>query len=220
MAENNKKQEISAADAAALKENEKVTGRLPKILLWTCVAVIIIVAAVLCYIYFIRKPGQEKAMEAASKVDIELLDKHSGDSIVAALASEAATKGYDEGNRMHLVAAISYYNDGKYEDCVRQLDEFDAKDAIIGAAAYSLKGDAYVNMDKYDDAAKAFNDAISQSDRNPAYTPIFMQKLARVLDAQQKYDEELNILRQIKSDYPQYADTNGIAAQIARLENR
>ena len=213
-------QQISAEDAARLAENEKKNSRLPKMLVGISVAVIVIVGAILAYIYLVRQPGMKTAAEQAGKVDIEYIDKHSNDSIVAEMAAQAATKGYKEGNRMRLVSAISYYNMGEYEKCLAQLDEFDAKDDVVGAAAMSLKGDALVNLDRLDDAAKAFKKAIDLSDNNPDYTPIFMSKLARVYRAMDKINDELTVLRDIKSHYPVYADQNYVEAYIVRAEEQ
>lgn len=218
MADNKDLNKISAQAAAELKENEKTNSRLPKMLIGISVAVIVIVAIVLCYIYFVRKPGQEKAATAAADVYIEALDKQSADSIVAAAAAKAAEAGYDEGNNMRLVAAISYYNDGKYEQAIEQLNDFDPKEAIIGAAAMSLKGDAYVNTDQLDQAVKAFTEAIKISDNNPQYTPVFMLKLARVYRAQNNAEQEQATLNQIRELYPVFADQNGVDAYIARLD--
>lgn len=217
MADNKQPQNISAADAAAIKENKELTSKLPKALIGISVAVIIIVATVLCYVYFVRQPGIQKAQEQAAKVYVEALDKQSSDSIVAAAAASAAKAGYDDGNNMHLVAAINYYRLGQYDKCIAQLDEFKAKDAIIGAAAKSLLGDAYVNTDKLDQAADAFTAAIKQSDNNPQYTPMFMLKLARVYREQNKTADELRVLNEIKAQYPVFAEQNAVDAYIARL---
>jgi len=219
MADNKEtKQNIQAEDKAASGADDKVVSKLPKLLTGITIAVVVIVALVLCYIYFVRKPGIEKSQREAANAYVEVLDKQSPDSIIAVEAAKAAKAGYDEGNNMHLVSAISYYNIGKYAECIAQLDEFDPKDAIIGAAALSLKGDAYVNTDKLDDAAKSFKAAVKQSDNNPQYTPIFMLKLARVYRAQNNSAEELSVLKDIKSNYPVFAERNSVEAYIARLE--
>lgn len=220
MSDIKKNQEISAEDAAKLAANEKKNGRLPKMLVSISVAVIVIVGAILAYIYLVREPGMKTAAQQAGKVDVEYIDKQANDSIVAEMAAQAAKNGYKEGNRMHLVAAISYYNMGDYEKCLAQLNDFDAKDDVVGAAAMSLKGDALVNLDRYEEATKAFKEAIDQSDNNPEYTPIFMSKLARVYRAMDKINDELAVLRDIKSHYPVYADQNYVEAYIVRAEEQ
>ncbi len=220
MSDNNNNRQISAADEAKLAENEKKMSRLPKMLVGISVAVIVIVGAILAYIFLVRQPGIKTAAEQAGKVDIEYLDKNSNDSIVAEMAAQAAKSGYSEGNRMHLVSAISYYNLGEYEKCVAQLNDFDAKDDIVGAAAMSLKGDALVNLDRLEEATKAFKEAIDLSDDNPEYTPLFMSKLARVYRAMDKINDELIVLRDIKSHYPVYADQNYVEAYIVRAEEQ
>ncbi len=118
--------------------------------------------------------------------------------------------GYDAANRAALQSAILLYQDGKYEEALKYLDKYSVKDEIIGAGARSLKGDCLVNLDRLDDAVKAFKDAISTSDNNPAYTPFFMMKLARVFAAQGKHDEEAKLYEEIVKDYPLYGQAHNI----------
>ena len=88
--------------------------------------------------------------------------------------------------------------------------KYSADEAFIGAAAYSLEGDCYVNLDQLDNAVKSFNKAIAQSNDNPSYTPFFMLKLARVYNAQQKYGDELKVYEKIEKEYPAYGNMYGV----------
>ena len=51
---------------------EKVQSN-PKIIVWSCIAVAAVVAAVLIYVYAIRQPGQNAANNALGQADMELL---------------------------------------------------------------------------------------------------------------------------------------------------
>jgi predicted negative regulator of RcsB-dependent stress response len=118
--------------------------------------------------------------------------------------------GYDAGNLAQLNAAILLYKNGEYEAAAKRLENYDAKEAVIGAAAASLKGDCYVNLDKLDQATKAYNEAVKLSDKNPHYTPYFLLKLATVAHAQGKYADEADIYEQINSQYPIYGAENNL----------
>ena len=179
------------------------------IILWAAGAVLLVVVLVLGYIYLVRQPGMASSNDMIGEADIQLLQGN--DSIaLEKYASVVENGGYDAENRAALQAAILLYKDGKYEEALGYLDQFSASETVVGAAAYSLKGDCYVNLEKYDDAVSAFKDAISKSDENAFYTPFFMQKLARVYREQGKFAEEAELYRGINTNYPQYGDAYGV----------
>mgnify|MGYP002514029307 CR=1 FL=1 len=88
-----------------------------------------------------------------------------------------------------------------------KVDEFLAQYSpwLIGAAAYSLQGDCYVNLEKYNEAIASFDKAISESDDNDIYTPLFMMKQARVYRELKDYAKEAAVYEKIKKEYPAYA---------------
>lgn len=179
--------------------------------------VVAIVAIILAYVYFFRGPGINKANDAIGAADLALAQGN--DSVALAQYTQVADKyGFEAGNRAHLQAAILLYEKGEYDKAIKYLNDYSPAEDIIGAAAYSLKGDCYVNTDKLDEAVKCFKDAIKQSNDNPAYTPFFMMKLARVYAAQNNHAEEAKIYKEILEKYPTYGSSNQI--DIEKLLDR
>lgn len=169
----------------------------------------VIVLAVLVYIYAFRDPKIQAGNEEIGQADIELA--LGNDSIALQKYMEVADKhSYDAGNRAALQAGILLYQKGDYEEAIKYLDKFSADEEVVGPAAYSLEGDCYVNLGQYDNAIDAFKKAIEKSDENPAYTPYFMMKLARVYRAQENYKAEAAIYAEIQKEYPKYGQQNGI----------
>ncbi|MDE6267663.1 MAG: tetratricopeptide repeat protein [Muribaculaceae bacterium] len=211
---NNKKN--SAETQSAIEEiNDTLTGLGAKVqnnqkIIYIATGVVAIIAlCILVYIYLFRQPGIQKANDAIGRADIQLA--LGNDSVALAQYIDVAdNRSYDAANRAALQSAILLYEKGDYEQALKYIDKFSAKEAFIGAAAYSLKGDCYVNLDQLDNAIGAFKKAISQSDDNAAYTPFFMQKLARVYNAQGKYADEEKIYEAIMKDYPTYGPTYNI----------
>lgn len=208
MAKNKKKAEETRTSIDTL--NDSLTS-LPaklkesrKIITTASIVVIVIVAAILFYLFGIRQPGINKANENIGLADRELI-VNGNDSLALDLYLKTAESGYDAGNRARLQAAILLYNQGKYQEAINAVKDYSANDAIIGAAAYSLKGDCYVMLDKLPDAVSAFKDAIDRSDDNSYYTPLFMMKLARVYEAQKNYAEAEKLYQQIIDDFPVYS---------------
>lgn len=172
-------------------------------------AVVALAVIVLAYVYFFRTPGIQKANDKIGAADLELA--LGNDSVAAAQYMDLADNGsYDAANRAALQSAILLYQNGKYEDALKYADKYSADDDIIGAGAYSLKGDCLVNLDRLPEAEKAFKEAIRTSDHNPAYTPFFMMKLARVYRAQANYKEECAIYESIVKEYPLYGQAHNV----------
>lgn len=180
-----------------------------KIIYTTALAVVVVVAIILIYIYLVRQPGIQKSNDAIGQADVQLV--LGNDSIAMnKYMSVADNHGYDAANRAALQAAILLYKDGKYEEALKYVEKYAPTENIVGAAAYSLEGDCYVNLDKLPEAVNSFKKAIKQSDNNKAYTPFFMLKLARVYRAQQDYSAEAKIYEEITKEYPQYGMMNNI----------
>ena len=222
MAENNQKQEPATALEEVNQDNRELQDKVTmgqKYIMWGMIALSVIAIVVLVYIFAIRNPGIKSANEAVSQADVTL--SQGNDSLALAQYQQVANQyGYEGGNRAALMAATLLYKDGKYEEAIKELKNFSPSEAIVGAAAYSLEGDCNVNLQKYPEALKGYDKAIAQSDNNALYTPLFMLKKATVLREQKDYAAELKVLKQIKSDYPQYGNTYGLSIDkyIARAE--
>lgn len=172
----------------------------------------LVVLGVLVYIFAFREPKIQQGDYEIGQADIELA--MGNDSVALAKYMEVAAKhSHDAGNRAALQAAIILYHQCKYEDALKYIKEFSSDEKLVGPAAYSLEGDCYVNLDQLDNAVKAYKEAIKKSDKNPAYTPWFMLKLARVYREQGNYAEELNTYEEIQQEYPLYGEKNGIDIQ-------
>lgn len=206
-----------AKDNQELK-NDVTAGQ--KYLMWVIIALSVIAVAVIIYIFAFRQPGVKASNEAIAQADIEMTQGN--DSVALAKYQQVADEygSYDAGSRAALMAASINYKNGNYEAALADLKNFDAKESIVGAAAMSLKGDCYVNLNNYKDAIAAYDKAISESGDNALYTPLFMMKKATVLREQKDYAAELKVLQSIKTDYPQYAATYrlDIDKYIARAE--
>lgn len=180
-----------------------------KIIYTAALAVVVVVAIILIYLYMVRQPGIQKSNDAVGQADVQLA--LGNDSVaLSRYMMVADDHSYDAANRAALQAAILLYKDGKYEEALKYVKKYDPTESIVGAAAYSLEGDCYVNLDKLSEAVGAYKKAISQSDDNKAYTPFFMLKLARVYRAQNDYAAEVKIYEDITKNYPQYGAANNI----------
>ena len=162
------------------------------------IAAAVIVAAVIIYIN-VAAAGSRKADDAIAKADME-----QNDSIATSLYAEAAKAGYKSGNRAKVEMGIRLFNDGKYEEAIKYLDDADIKDDIVAAGVYSLKGDCYVNLDKNADALKCYDKAIGTADGNTQLVPLFLVKKANVYRAEGDYAKEAAAYKELIDEYPEY----------------
>lgn len=188
-------------------QNDK---RLSKMMMWASIIVAAVVLGIIVYIYAVRQPAITNGNEALGQANTTLLLQQNDSLALQQYEAVADKYGHDAGNLAKLNAAILLYKKGDYEAAAKYLGNYKATESVIAAAAASLQGDCYVNLDKLPEAAKAYREAIKRSDDNPNYTPFFMLKLATVARAQGDYAEEAGIYGKIKHDYPAYGPMNNI----------
>ncbi|MCF0186656.1 MAG: hypothetical protein HUJ98_09255 [Bacteroidaceae bacterium] len=174
-----------------------------KIIVWALAAIVVVAAVIMGYIYGIRNPNLQNAKNEIGAADIEMF---MGNDSVALAKYEAVASNYSNSpaNRANLNAAIILYQKGKYNEAIEYLKKFDPEGVLVGPASQSLLGDCFVNLKMYDEAVSSFDKAISLSDNNELYTPLFILKKATVLRELKKYDEEVKAYETIKNDYPSF----------------
>jgi TolA-binding protein len=188
-----------------------------KLITTVSLIVVAVLAVILAYVYFFRGPAIERANDAVGEADLTLAQGN--DSLALAQYMHVADEySYDAANRAALQSAILLYQNGDYQKALDYIDKYSADEEVIGAAAYSLKGDCYVNLDKFQDAVSCYKDAISKSNDNPSYTPFFMLKLARVYAALNNHADEAATYKEVMTKYPTYGQQNNI--DVEKLYDR
>ena len=181
-----------------------------KYIYWTLGIVVAIVAVVLVYVYAIRKPGIEDAKNLMGKADIVCLMQNNPDSAAALYKRAFDNSSYLPANRGAQIYAVEMYKKGKYDEAIKYLEKSTAHGNIAGPAVKSLLADCYVNKKQYDKALSIYDEAAKMAGDNESFTPLFMLKKATVLHALKKYRDEIVLLKDIKSKYPQYYLSNNM----------
>lgn len=174
-----------------------------KSIYWVIGAIIVVAVVIMGYVYGIHNPNMNEARNEIAKADMSVA--LGNDSIaLAQYRSVADNFSNSAANRANLDAAIMLYKDGKYEEAAAYIGKFDAEGVIVGPASQSLLGDCYVNLKKYDEALGAYDKAISLSNDNSLYTPLFMVKKATVYRELKNYAAEADVFQTIKDKYPDF----------------
>ncbi len=209
------KKQNGSARTTIEEVNEQITGAVQRVednkkmityVLTGIVAVILLVAG---YVYLVRNPNIAKAKEDISVADMALMQNDTAKALAQylAVADQFSNK---PANRAHLNAAIMLYQQGKFEQAAKQLEDYAPAGNLIGPASQSLLGDCYVNLKQYDKALSAFDKAVKLCDGNELYAPLFILKKATVLHEQGKYADEAAAYQIIKDKYLNFANENRV----------
>lgn len=196
----------------------KIENKARKIMMWATIAVAVVVIGVLLYIFAYKQPAVAKGNEAIGDADRIALFEGNDSTALAAYEAVAANHGFSAGNRAALESAIILYRQGEYQKALDYVNKFSASDNVVSPLAYGLKGDCLVNLDKFPEAVKAFDKAISAADNNPQLVPYFLQKKAVVLTAEGKFADAAKAYKMIEEKYPYYAQRAGIEGRRIQTE--
>ena len=192
-------------------------------LIWAVTIIVAVVVGVLALnTYVIRPKAVEVSNENAKAVTYfmqgdweKALNGDDAECIgFQAIADEY--KCYQGGKLAALYAGICYYQLGQYEDAAAYLSKFSAKDLTIDPAASQLLGDAYVQMEEYDNAAKAFEAAAKSG--NDLIAPMSLKKAGLVYLELGNKAAAKKAFETIKADYPASAEAQDIDKYIAVAE--
>lgn len=190
-----------------------------KAIMWACIAVAAVIVAVLLFIYAYLRPSQNASdtqfglasnMAANYEASAAMLDSAANAQQLDAVTKayeEAATRSHSGGNNAKLMSAIYQFKKGDYNKALSYLNDYDKKDAVIASLSECLKGDCYVNLDKYQEAIEAFKDAVEICDENPMVAPYALMKQATVQRHLKNYSAEAECYQEIVNKYPEYSVT-------------
>ncbi|MDE6365986.1 MAG: tetratricopeptide repeat protein [Muribaculaceae bacterium] len=202
----------------AEESNVTADNKARSIMMWASIIIAVVVIGVLLYIFAYKQPAVEKGNRAIGEADRIAMFEGNDSTALAAYQAVAADHGFDAGNRANLESAVLLYQKGEYQQALDYVSKYDATDNVVGPLAYGLKGDCLVNLDKYADAVKAFDKAISASDNNPQLVPYFLNKKAVVLSAEGKHAEAAKAYKEIEQKYPYYAQRAAIEGRRVQAE--
>ena len=125
-------------------------------------------------------------------------------------------KMYQGGKLAALYAGVCYYQMGQYEDAAKYLAKFSADDLTIDPAASQLLGDAYVQLEEYAKAVKAFDSAAKSG--NELIAPMSLKKAGLVYLEMGDKSAAKKAFQTVKDEYPTSVEAQDIEKYIAIAE--
>ncbi|MBR1877718.1 MAG: tetratricopeptide repeat protein [Paludibacteraceae bacterium] len=221
-----KNQEFAKQDERLEEVNETLTGAgkwiedNANLISWCVAGIAIVVMGVIALNQYVFKP---KALEASNENAKAVVYFMAGDFEKALNGDDAECIGfeaianeykhYQQGELAALYAGICYFEKGEYEEAAKYLKKFSADDLNIDPAASQLLGDAYVELQEYAKAAKAFEAAAKSG--NDIIAPMSLKKAGIVYLHEGKKAQAKHAFETIKSDYPASNEAQDIDKYIA-----
>ena len=192
-------------------------------LTWAVTIIVAVVVGVLALNTYVIKP---KAVEVSNENAKAVTYFMQGDWEKALNGDDAECIGfqaiadeyemYQGGKLAALYASVCYYQLGRYEDAAAYLSKFSANDLTIEPAALQLLGDAYVQMEEYDKAAKAFETAAKSG--NDLIAPMSLMKAGKVYLELGNNAAAKKAFETVKAQYPTSAEAQDADKYIAIAE--
>lgn len=221
-----KKQDFVKQDEQLQEVNEALSGagkwieQHANLIGWVVAGVAIVVMGFIAVNQYVIKP---KALEASNENAKAVAYFMAGDFEKALNGDNAECIGfeaiaeeysnYQQGELAALYTGICYFEKGEYELAAQYLSKFSADDLTIDPAARQMLGDAYVELQDYEKAAKAFKAAAKSG--NEIIAPMSLKKLGLLYLHEQKNAEAKKAFETIKADYPASNEAQDIDKYIA-----
>lgn len=180
--ENNDILENPEVLAERLEGAEHWIEKHPKLVSGVAIGLLLIVGGYFGFQYYIDKQNVE-----ANNGMFQAVFYFESDSLNLALNGDGNNLGFldivDEygmtkaGNLANFYAGVSFLKQGKFKPAILYLKDFSSNDFLVQARAYSLIGDAHMELEEYAEAANYYNKASSYKP-NKFFTPAYLMKAA------------------------------------------
>ena len=149
------------------------------------------------------------------------------DSVDFALNGDGINKGFlniiesyprtDAANLAHFYTGSIYLSQKKFEDALTHLEEFSSDDYLVQAKAYSLVGDANLELGKTEEAIAQYTKA-ARTNENKFMSPKYLAKLAVAQEEAGKVEDAIKTYTEIEEKYYESFEFAAARKHKARLE--
>lgn len=179
-------------------------------------AIAAIVVLVLLYQNFISKPKEKDAMNDMFQAQLYFeravdgedssenynLALNGGDGNFGFLDILQNYKSTKAGNLANYYAGMAYLHTRDYQNAVKHLDKFKSKDELLAPLATGAIGDAFVQLEQYNDALDYYEKAANMRENNIT-TPVYLLKAATIALELDKVSLANKYLEKLTEQYPE-----------------
>ena len=227
------KKETKKSDQNELLENPEVIAEklVPgedflksnsKILAGVLAVAVVLIGGVLFFQYNTQQQNEKAQAEMFQAVYF-----FEQDSVDFALNGDGINKGFlniiesyprtDAANLAHFYTGSIYLSQKKFEDALTHLQEFSTDDYLVQAKAYSLVGDANLELGKTEEAIAQYTKA-ARTNENKYMSPKYLAKLAVAQEEAGKIEDAIKTYAEIEEKYYESFEFAAARKHKARLE--
>lgn len=186
------------------------------------IAVMLAVGGYFGFQEWVTKPKNEKA--AAAMIEMERFFENgqyeeaiNGDGMNQGALSVISQYGNTKsGNLAHYYAGMSFLHLGQFEEAVKYLDQYKAvPGTTLQVLSEGAKGDAYLELGNQDKALDSYRKAAGYKDK--VASPLYLFRIAMLLEEKDQNDDAINYLLQIKEQYPKSPQAMEVDKYLAYL---
>ncbi|HNP95474.1 MAG TPA: tetratricopeptide repeat protein [Cyclobacteriaceae bacterium] len=195
----------------------------PKIVFGVVGVLLLIVGGYFGFRYYV---GTQE--EIAQKEMFQAVYYFEADSLNLALKGDGNNLGFeqiiddfgmtDAANLANFYAGAICLKQGKYQLAIYYFEDFDSDDILIQPRAYSLMGDAYMELKDYESASKYYNKA-SNYKPNKFFTPTYLMKEALAYEKLNQNDKAKQAYQRIIDEFWDSSEYQNARKYKARLDS-
>ena len=200
----------------------------PKIVFGVVGALLLAVGGYFGYQYYVGYQDQEAQREMFQAVRyFEKYIDTGHDSLNIAMKGDGNNLGFEDiisdfgltkaGNLANFYAGAISLKQGKFELARLYLEDFSSSDLLVQARAYSLIGDAYMELKDFANAASSYNKAANFSP-NKFFSPTYLMKEALAYEKLNQNDKAIKVYQKIVDEYWESNEFQNARKYKARLE--
>ncbi len=204
-----------------VSKTEQFYNENKKTILGCLIAIIVIALGIWAYNQFYLKPKTAEAQEQMFPAEAafrggEFEKALNGDGNALGFAQVIEDYGKKAGKAACFYAGVCALQMNDYEQALKYLKQYNGKDEILAARAQACIGDAYVGLEKLNEAEAAFEKAASMADN--VFAAEYLLKAAAVCEELGNSDKALKLYENIKENYPQSIEGYDIEKYINRIK--
>ena len=123
----------------------------------------------------------------------------------------------DAANLANYYAGLAHLKKGNFELATLYLEDFNSNDLLVQARAYSLIGDAHMELGDYEQAAE-FYDKAANYKPNKYFTPAYLMKAALAYEKLNNVEEAKSTYQRVIEEFWDSSEVQNAKKFKARLE--
>jgi len=151
-----------------------------------------------------------------AKDSVNLVLSGDGNNVIGVEEIANEYSSTEAGNLAKFYTGERYLRKGDFEAAIDYLDSFSSSDLLVQSRAYSLIGDANMELGEYEEAISYYKKA-SNHYPNEFFTPKYLTKLALAYQKAGDSEKTLEAYREIIQKFPKSAEANNAKKYSALL---